>query len=166
MNPPTDKELEALLDDVESDRAERKQAWAGDAPEKTRQAVCAYANDLPNHRLPGIVFIGARDDGAPSGTVVTDQLLIILSDIKTDGKTVPPPTLTVEKRVLKGVEMAVITVWPADAPRCVTRVASGFASGHAGHLLRRRMNAFLTKSAVIAMYISNLTQFQGVRLKT
>ena len=116
MNPLTDKELEALLDDIESDRAERKQSWTGDAPEKTRQAVCAYADDLPNHQLPGIVFIGARDDGTPSGTAVTDQLLLTLSDIKTDGKTVPPPTLTVEKRVLKDMEMAVIAVWPADAP--------------------------------------------------
>jgi ATP-dependent DNA helicase RecG len=116
MNPLTNTELEALLDDLESDRAERKHAWAGDAPDKARQAVCAFANDLPNHQLPGIVFIGAGDDGTPAGTVVTDQLLRTLSDIKTDGKTVPPPTLTVEKRMLKGAEMAVITVWPADAP--------------------------------------------------
>ncbi|MFY9270078.1 MAG: ATP-binding protein [Candidatus Manganitrophaceae bacterium] len=116
MKPITNVELEVLLDEVESDRAERKQSWAGDAPEKARQAVCAFANDLPNHQLPGIVFVGAKDDGAPSGIAVTDQLLQTLSGIKTDGKTVPPPTLTVEKRVLKGVEMAVISVWPADAP--------------------------------------------------
>ena len=116
MTTLTDAELEALLGDSESDRAERKQSWAGDAPEKTRQAVCAFANDLPNHQLPGIVFIGAKDDGAPSSIEVTDKLLITLSDIKTDGKTVPPPTLIVEKRVLMHKEMAVITVWPADAP--------------------------------------------------
>lgn len=116
MKPITNVELEVLLGEIESDRAERKQSWAGDAPEKARQAVCAFANDLPNHQLPGIVFIGAKDDGTSSGIVVTDQLLKTLSDIKTDGKTVPPPTLTVEKRVLKGVEMAVIAVWPADAP--------------------------------------------------
>ncbi len=53
MTPLTDEELTLLLNDVESDRAERKQAWAGNAPEKVRQAVCAFANDLPNHGQPG-----------------------------------------------------------------------------------------------------------------
>ena len=116
MNPLSDAELTALLDDLESDRVERKRAWAGDAPEKARQAVCAFANDLPNHGQPGIVFIGANDDGSAANIAVTDQLLQTLSDIKTDGKTVPPPTLTVERRVLKDAPMAIVTVWPADAP--------------------------------------------------
>lgn len=116
MTPLTDAELEALLDDLESDRAERKKDWAGDAPEKCRQAVCAFANDLPNHRKPGVVFIGAMNDGSASHITVTDQLLLTLADIKSDGKTVPPPSLTVEKRILKGAAMAVVSVWPADAP--------------------------------------------------
>jgi ATP-dependent DNA helicase RecG len=116
MNPLSDEELLTLLDVPESDRAERKRSWAGDAPEKVRQAVCAFANDLPNHGLPGVVFVGAQDDGTPSQIAVDDQLLKTLADIKTDGKTVPPPTLTVERRTLKGVQMAVVTVWPADAP--------------------------------------------------
>lgn len=45
-----DDELEALLSDLESDLVERKESWKGDAPEKARQAVCAFANDLPDHR--------------------------------------------------------------------------------------------------------------------
>ena len=116
MIPLTDQELEKLLDDIESDRAERKEAWAGSAPEKVRQAICAFANDLPNYQQPGIVFIGAKDDGRPAGIEVTDQLLLTLSDIKTDGKIIPLPTLTVEKRILNGAEMAVVCVWPADSP--------------------------------------------------
>ncbi len=116
MTPLTDEELVALLATLESDRAERKRAWAGDAPEKVRQAVCAFANDLPGYGLPGVVFIGAKDDGSPHAIDVDDQLLKTLADIKTDGKTVPPPSLTVERRVLKGSAMAVVTVWPADAP--------------------------------------------------
>ena len=116
MNPLTDAELLAQLDDLESDRVERKRAWAGDAPEKSRQAVCAFANDLPNHGGPGILFIGANDDGSAANLSVTDQLLLTLADVKTDGRIVPPPTLTVEQRSLKGANMAVVTVWPADAP--------------------------------------------------
>jgi ATP-dependent DNA helicase RecG len=95
---PSDQELEALLDDLESDRAERKESFKGDAPARVRQAVCAFANDLPDHRCPGIVFIGAKDDGAPAGLAITDELLRNLADIKTDGKILPPPTLVVEKK--------------------------------------------------------------------
>lgn len=116
MQRLTDEELESLLRDIESDRAERKEAWAGSAPERGRQAVCAFANDLPNYRLPGVLFVGAKDDGSPSNWAVGDEQLRTLSDIKTDGKIVPPPTLTVEKRRLLGSEMAVVTVWPSDAP--------------------------------------------------
>lgn len=118
MQPLSDEDLIALLEDLESDRAERKQSWKGDAPEKARQAVCAFANDLPNSGRPGVLFVGARDDGTPTGQgfAVTDELLKTLADIKTDGKTVPPPTLTVERRVLKGHDMAVLAVWPADSP--------------------------------------------------
>jgi ATP-dependent DNA helicase RecG len=118
MNPLTDEELLALIHDLESDRAERKQTWKGDAPEKGRQAVCAFANDLPNHGQPGVLMVGVKDDGTPMGPdfVVTDELLMTLADIKTDGKITPPPTLTVAKCHLLGREVAVVTVWPADAP--------------------------------------------------
>lgn len=112
----SDADLEALLNDLESDRAERKKTFGGDAPEKVRQAICAFANDLPNHEKPGVVFIGANDDGSPSGLVVTDELLRQLADIRTDGNILPLPTMTVEKRRLKGTEMAVITVMPSDSP--------------------------------------------------
>ncbi len=112
----TDTELEALLNDLESDLAERKESWRGDAPEKGREAVCAFANDLPDHKKPGVLFVGAKNDGSPSNLPITDELLLTLADIKTDGNTLPPPTLTVEKRNLKNRDMAVITVLPADAP--------------------------------------------------
>lgn len=116
MTPLTDQELEALLDDTESDRSERKEHWAGSAPDTVRQAVCAFANDLPNHQLPGVVFIGAKNDGTPSMAEIDDRLLLTLAGIKTDGKIIPPPTLTIEKRTLKGAAMAIVTVWPADSP--------------------------------------------------
>ena len=116
MEPLTDSELTALLAAPESDRVERKSGWSGDAPSKVRQAVCAFANDLPNHGLPGVIFIGVTDDGTMTAISVDDRLLTTLSDLKTDGKILPPPTLTVERRQLKGVAVAVISVWPADAP--------------------------------------------------
>ena len=112
----TDDELEQMLSDIESDITERKESFRGNAPTAAREAVCALANDLPDHRRPGVVFIGAKNDGTPSNLPISDELLRQLSDIKTDGNIVPPPTLTVAKRFLRGADMAVITVWPADSP--------------------------------------------------
>lgn len=116
MKRLSDQELEDLLNDTESDRAERKETFKGDVPKKARQAVCAFANDLPGHNKPGVLFIGAKDNGEPSGLDVTDQLLLSLADMKTDGNILPLPTLSVEKRILKGAEMAVVTVMPSDMP--------------------------------------------------
>lgn len=116
MTVPSDEELEALLDDLESDHAERKQSWSGDAPDRGSQAICAFANDLPDHKRPGVLFVGAFDNGKPSGLPITDELLTTLADIRSNGKIVPPPSLSVEKRTLKGSPMAIVTVLPADAP--------------------------------------------------
>ncbi len=117
MNPLADHELAALLADLETDRVERKQSFKGDAPRTVREAVCAFANDVAGHGKPGVVFIGASDDGNPAaGFQVTEELLRQLADIKTDGNIVPPPSLLVEKRRLAGVDLAVITVWPCDTP--------------------------------------------------
>ena len=116
MTNYTDEELEQMLSDLESDIVERKESFKGESPTTIREAACAFANDLPNHRRAGVVFIGAKDDGTPSSLVLTDELLRQLADIKTDGNTVPPPTLTVAKRVLRKSGMAVITVEPADSP--------------------------------------------------
>lgn len=112
----TDQELEHLLDDLESDLAERKESWKGDAPEKGRQAICAFANDLPDHRKAGVLFVGVKDNGIPTKIEITDQLITTLASIKTDGKILPPPSITVGKRTLKGSDVAVIIVEPADAP--------------------------------------------------
>ncbi len=56
----TNAELEQMMTDLESDLVERKESWRGNAPETVREAVCAFANDLPNHGRPGVVFIGVR----------------------------------------------------------------------------------------------------------
>src|SRR5947208_11656123 len=92
----SDAELEALLNDLESDLAERKETWKGEAPEKGRQAICGFANDLPDHRKSGVLFVGIKDNSTPSGLVITEELLMTLASIKNDGKILPPPTLTVE----------------------------------------------------------------------
>ncbi len=116
MERLSDQQLESLLNNTESDLTERKKSFKGDVPKKARQAVCAFANDLPNHNKPGVLFIGAWDNGDPSNEPVTDELLRALADMKTDGNILPLPVLSVEKRLLKGSEMAVVMVMPSDMP--------------------------------------------------
>ncbi len=109
-----DKKLEQLLDDIESDRSERKTSLSD--PNEIRQAICAFANDMPNHKQPGVIFIGAKDDGTPSNLPITDELLRRLSDMRSDGNILPLPIMTVQKRRLKGSDMAVVIVEPSLAP--------------------------------------------------
>lgn len=117
MSYYSDAQLEAMMFDIESDCVERKQSFKGDAPTKVREAVCAFANDLAGHGVPGVVLIGVHDNGTPMPAFeASDELLRQLADIKTDGNIVPPPTLLVEKRHLQGSDVAVITVWPCDTP--------------------------------------------------
>lgn len=116
MTHYSNEALEFMLNDLESDRVERKESFKGNAPQTVREAVCSFANDLAGHGEPGVVFIGAKDNGASAGLDVTDELLRQLADIKSDGNIVPPPSLLVEKRLLGGHDMAAVTVWPCDTP--------------------------------------------------
>lgn len=116
MAIPNDNELLRLLRGGESHRVEFKESLSGDAANRVREAACAFANDLPGDGLPGVAFVGVRDDGSPTGAPVTDELLRQLADVKTDGNIVPPPSLFVEKRALAGSEVAVMAVLPSDSP--------------------------------------------------
>ncbi|HJT33959.1 MAG TPA: ATP-binding protein, partial [Pirellulales bacterium] len=110
----TDEELGALMSDLESDRTERKASIAD--RDRIRQAICAFANDLPDHRLPGVLLIGANDDGTCAHLPITDQLLQTLADMRSDGIILPFPAMTVQKRTIRGCDLAVIEVQPAYTP--------------------------------------------------
>lgn len=112
----TDAELETMIKAGESDLVEFKSSWGGDAKRTARKAVCAFSNDFPEHEKPGVIFIGIDDKGIPTGFQIDDELLNKLSNIKLDGRILPPPSLTIEKRHLKNADIAVITVQPSDAP--------------------------------------------------
>lgn len=109
-----DQELESLFLNMESDRVERK-ASVEDS-EKICQAICAYANDLPDHKKPGVIFIGQNDNGSCSGLSITDQLLLTLAGWRDDGRIVPLPSMTVQKKTIHDCTVAAIVVDPSDAP--------------------------------------------------
>jgi hypothetical protein len=52
----TDSELEKLLYDSESDTVERTQSVRD--TDKFGEAICAFANDLPDHNCPGVLSDG------------------------------------------------------------------------------------------------------------
>ena len=118
------EDLIRLLNEGESDRVEFKESLSREAATKIQEAICAFANDLPGHRKPGVVFVGVRDDGTVSDLPVTDEQLRQLAGMKTDGNIVPPPPTVVERRSLCGKNVAVVTVQPSDSPpvRCRGRV--------------------------------------------
>jgi len=110
----TDAELQTLYDDIESDRVERKESVAD--PKKIQQAICAFANDMPGHNKPGVLFVGVRDDGSCANLTIDDQILLTLSQLKMTVKLLPPPTMTVQKKTINGCEIAVIVVEPSKSP--------------------------------------------------
>jgi ATP-dependent DNA helicase RecG len=109
-----DQELAILLEDLESDRIERK-ASTSDG-KKIRQAICAFANDLANHQKPGVLFVGVNDDGSCANLAIDDALLLNLAGIRSEGKILPFPVLQVNKRTINNCELAVVIVEPSDAP--------------------------------------------------
>ncbi len=116
----SDAELLQVISQGETDRVEFKESLSGSAAERIREAICAFANDLPAHGAPGLALVGVSDDGTLAGIEVTDRLLQQLADMKTDGNILPPPTLTVEKRTLLNKEVALVAVQPSNSPpvRC------------------------------------------------
>ena len=111
-----DAEIERMMAHGEDFRVEYKETLGGDAPVRIREAVCAFANDLPGSGKAGVVFVGVGNDGEPRRIDVSDRMLVDLTYIKTDGNIVPPPSILVEKRNLKGADVAVVTVLPSDSP--------------------------------------------------
>lgn len=83
---------------------------------KIRQAVCAFANDMPNHQLPGVVFVGVEDDGSCSELTITDEILLTLSAMRSNGNILPTPDLTVQRHTIAGCSLAVVVVQPASRP--------------------------------------------------
>lgn len=109
----SEDELLSLYRDIESDRAERKASIT--SKDRIWQAICAFANDLPNHRKPGVIFVGQYDDGTCANLGVDDQLLLTLSSVR-DGRFVPFPDVTVEKRTFDNCTIACIQVEPSSNP--------------------------------------------------
>lgn len=109
-----DIEIIALLQDLETDRVERKEGLG--EPDRVCQAICAFANDLPAHRKAGVIGIGIDDAGNPVGLDVTDHLLLRLAQMRDNGGIYPFPSMTVSQLIISGAQVAVVVVQPSTSP--------------------------------------------------
>jgi len=138
----TDAQLEAMLEAGESDRVEFKQSISD--KDRIRQALCAFANDLPSHDEPGVLFVGVDDQGLPKGSVVDEQARQTLADMKYDGRIVPPLSMDLGVRVLRGSPVLVAVVHPSSSPPVrldgVAWIRSGPRRGRASPDDERRLN--------------------------
>ncbi len=112
--PINEQELLTKMLDLESDSVER--TISVDKSEKFAEAICAFANDMPNHRQPGYLIVGVDDNGNLSGLKVSDMLLKTLGDFRSAGNILPQPALMVSKWVFADGEVAVVEVHPSDLP--------------------------------------------------
>ena len=136
--------LEKLLDELESDLAERKESWSSSASTEICKAICAFSNDLPNHREPGYVFVGVKDNGQPVGIKDGEKALLDLSGVRAAGNILPMPVMNVELVTLKGTQVLAAEVWPCQEPpvryKGVTWVRVGSSKARATQEEERRLS--------------------------
>lgn len=110
----TKEEVSELLRSTETYRVERTVSTGN--MDKFCEAICAFANDMPNSRKNGYLIIGANDDGKLVGMKVDDALLKKISGIRSDGNILPLPTMSVDRFVFPEGELLVAEVRPSDLP--------------------------------------------------
>lgn len=110
----TQSELEKIIIEPETDRIEKTISLKDSS--KFGEAICSFANDLPNHNKPGYLIIGVLDNGTRNGTIVQEYLLQLLMDFRTDGRINPPPALAVAKFSYPDGDVAVVEVQPSSQP--------------------------------------------------
>lgn len=106
-------ELKKLLIE-ETDRVERTVSLTN--TDKFCEAICAFANDLPNHQAPGYLLIGVKDDGSLAGMRIGDDVLQRFGSIRSDGIVLPQPVMAVQKFSFPDGDVVVIEVLPSDLP--------------------------------------------------
>lgn len=107
-------EIIQLLHSEETYRIERTVSTGN--MDKFCEAICAFANDLPDSRKKGYLLIGANDDGALSGLKVDDALLKKIAGIRSDGNILPLPVMNVDRVEFPDGDLLVAEVSPSLLP--------------------------------------------------
>lgn len=110
----TRKEVIELLKTDETYRIEH--TISTNNMDKLQEAICAFANDLPDSKKCGYLLIGANDDGNLSGLKVDDVLLKKIAGIRSDGNILPLPVMSVDKFEFPEGDLLIVEVSPSLIP--------------------------------------------------
>lgn len=110
----TKDELQELFVSTETYRIERTVSTTD--KDKFGEAVCAFANDMPDSGKPGYLLIGVRNDGSLNGLKATDELLQKFAALRSDGNILPIPSIAVESFSFPDGDVIVVEVQPSDQP--------------------------------------------------
>ena len=108
------EEIIQLLHSEETYRVERTVSTGN--MDKFCEAICAFANDLPDSHKKGYLLIGANDDGTLSGLKVDDALLKKIAGIRSDGNILPLPVMNVDRVEFPDGDLLVAEVSPSLLP--------------------------------------------------
>jgi ATP-dependent DNA helicase RecG len=92
--------------------------WKGDLSskdnkEKICRAICAFANDISDAGLNGVIALGVNNEGLPSNLEITDALESAVLNIHAEGKIVPLPSFVVKRQDYLGKPILIIEITPA-----------------------------------------------------
>jgi ATP-dependent DNA helicase RecG len=107
-------EIEVLFRANESDLVERKKSTG--LKEAILEAVCAFANDLPDHQRAGVIFIGVNDNGTCANQTFSEESVRDVVNWRNEGKVQPIPSLVADVRTIDGCSVIVLQVMPSDIP--------------------------------------------------
>ncbi len=110
----TREQLIELLHSDETYRVERTITTKN--VDKMQEAICAFANDLPDSKKNGYLILGAHDDGSLSGLKVDDELLKNIAALRSNGNILPVPSMSVEKFSFPEGDLLVAEVAPSLMP--------------------------------------------------
>ncbi|PJF29459.1 MAG: transcriptional regulator [Phototrophicales bacterium] len=109
-----EQELLDLFLSEESSRVERKSQYADKLKDSICKTICAFANDLPNHKKPCVIFIGQNDDGGCAHLSITDDLKRKITNIHNERKIMPFPVWEVDEYILNDCHVLAIIVHPSQ----------------------------------------------------
>jgi len=107
-------EIQVLFRSNESDLVERKRST--NLKEAILEAMCAFANDLPDHRRAGVIFVGVNDNGTCANQTFSEKSVREVANWRNEGKIQPIPSVMVDKRTIDGCPVIIIQVMPSDIP--------------------------------------------------
>jgi len=107
-------EVLIMLGSRESELIER--TISSNNTDKFSQAICAFSNDLPNHRQKGYLLIGVKDNGELSGLKADDKLLQNLGGLRADGNILPQPIISIKTFSFDKGDVVVVEITPSPFP--------------------------------------------------